>query len=58
MINHVHLRDIRGEDLDLGPPAAQVDQDPAWGGESDQTDLSPAQLHLPTGVYKHRVSPD
>ena len=28
MVNHVHLRDIRGEDLDLGPSAAQVDQDP------------------------------
>lgn len=27
VVNHVHLRDIRGEDLDLGTPAAQVDQD-------------------------------
>lgn len=43
MVNHVHLRDIRGEDLDLGAPAAQVDQDPAWG---DQTRLTCAQPTL------------
>ena len=41
MVNHVHLRDIRGEDLDLGPPTAQVDQDPVSGG--NQTRLTSAQ---------------
>lgn len=30
MINHMHLRDIRSKDLDLGSASAQVDQDPTW----------------------------
>lgn len=30
VVNHMHLRDIRSKDLDLGPSSAQVDQDPMW----------------------------
>lgn len=29
VVNHVHLRDVRSKDLDLGPATTQVNQHPA-----------------------------
>ena len=50
VVNHVHLRDVRSEDLDLGPRTAQVNQYPAQEGIRPDSDMCLAQLYLPPGV--------
>ena len=50
MVNHVHLRDVRSKDLDLGPRTAQMNQYPAQEGIRPNSDMCLAQLYLPPGV--------
>lgn len=48
VVNHVHLRDVRSEDLDLGPATAQVHQRPAREEITPGSETGPTQLHLST----------
>lgn len=48
VVDHVHLRDVRGEDLDLGPTTAQVHQHAAWEGTKADSEMCPTLLHLLT----------
>lgn len=52
MVDHVHLRDVRGEDLDLSPTTAQVHQHAVWEGTKADSEMCPTQLHLLTRSYK------
>lgn len=48
VVNHVHLRDVRREDLDLSPATAQVHQHPAREEITPGFETGPTQLHLST----------
>lgn len=48
MVNDVHLRDVRGEDLDLSPTTAQVHQSAVWETTKADSEMCPTQLHVLT----------
>lgn len=48
VVNDVHLRDVRGEDLDLSPTTAQVYQRAVWETTKADSEMCPTQLHVLT----------